>query len=137
MEYGYFSNQNIREVKMSVSESNIEISKQTQLAVESNIFLNYLENLSLPTDNAQINMYTSAVPHLGSTRYAKAVRAPHIHNGEEVASFEENTWKCNLFVCVTGHYSTGAYVPLVNITGIWPLQNLYPPHGKSVGRNRS
>ena len=51
MEYGYFSNQNIREVKMSVSESNIEISKQTQLAVESNIFLNYLENLSLPTDN--------------------------------------------------------------------------------------
>ena len=40
MEYGYFSNQNIREVKMSVSESNIEISKQTQLAVESNIFLN-------------------------------------------------------------------------------------------------
>ena len=51
MEYGYFSNQNIREVKMSVSESNIEISKQTQLAVESNIFFNYLENLSLPTDN--------------------------------------------------------------------------------------
>ena len=51
MEYGYFSNQNIREVKMSVSESNIDISKQTQLAVESNIFLNYLESLSLPTDN--------------------------------------------------------------------------------------
>ena len=38
MEYGYFSHQDIREVKMSVSESNIEISKQTQLAVESNIF---------------------------------------------------------------------------------------------------
>ena len=33
---------------------------------------------------------------------------------------------------MTGHYSTGAYVPLVNITGIWPLQNLYPPTANAL-----
>ena len=120
----------IFQVKVSVSIGNTELTAQLLRQTDdpySPLRKNDPDAFGVCDSNAQINMYTSAVSHLGSTRYARAVRAPHIHNGEEVASFEENTWKCNLFVCVTGHHSTGAYVPLVNITGIWPLQNLYPP----------
>ena len=107
----------IFQVKVEVKKGDVDVFAQLKRQTDD-------EHSSLKKDDddafgvcdtaTQVSIRSNATSHLGSTAWAYAVSKNHPNHGIMAATYGENSWKCNLFVCECNHFSSGNLVPLIN-----------------------
>lgn len=122
----------IFQIKVEVKVGDVDISAQLMRQSDdpygSGLTKNSYDAFGVCDSSQQILMCNMAAGRLGSNEWRYNASKAHPSHGTTVAAtFPEQSYKCNLFVCESGHIENDFIVPLINETGIWPLKNLWPP----------